>query len=240
MNRDQKEASVKEISSELDAAGALFAVDYRGISVTQAAELRGKLRESDATFSVVKNRLAKLATNGTDASAALDEHLVGPTALTFIKGDAVVAAKSIADFIKEHDVLAYKGGLMDGAALDPDQFNAIARLPGVDTLRGQLVGLAASPLTGVVRSLNQLIQGLASQLGQVADQGLVGGEEPAAEAPAAEETPTEPAAEATADAEAEPATETDTSDEETTSETDADETPEGEGDDAAAGDEKED
>jgi large subunit ribosomal protein L10 len=240
MNRDQKEASVKEISSELDAAGAVFAVDYRGISVTQAAELRGKLRESDATFSVVKNRLAKLATNGTDASAALDEHLVGPTALTFIKGDAVVAAKSIADFIKEHDVLAYKGGLMDGAALDPDQFNAIARLPGVDTLRGQLVGLAASPLTGVVRSLNQLIQGLASQLGQVADQGLVGGEEPAAEAPAADETPTEPAAEATADAEAEPATETDTSDEETTSETDADETPEGEGDDAAAGDEKED
>ena len=61
-------------------------------------------------------------------------------------------------------------------ALGPDQFNAIARLPGVDVLRGQLVGLAASPLTGVVRSLNQLIAGLASQLGQVAEQGLVGGD----------------------------------------------------------------
>ena len=156
MNRDQKEVAVKEISSELEAASAVFAVDYRGISVPQAAELRNKLRENDASFNVVKNRLAKLATNGTDASDALDEHLVGPTALTFVQGDAVVAAKTIADFIKENKVLEYKGGLMDGMALGPDQFNAIARLPGVDVLRGQLVGLAASPLTGVVRTLNQL------------------------------------------------------------------------------------
>lgn len=232
MNRDEKEAAVKEISSELDAASAVFAVDYRGISVPQAAELRSKLRENDVTFSVVKNRLAKLATDGTDAAEALDEHLVGPTALTFVRGDAVVAAKTISDFIKENDVLAYKGGLMDGAALAPDQFNAIARLPGVDTLRGQLVGLAASPLTGVVRSLNQLIQGLASQLGQVADQGLVGGDAPAAEEAPAEE----PEAEEKAD---EPEAEAETSDD-TTSETDAEETPEGEGDDADAGDEKED
>ena len=181
MNRDQKEAAVKEISSELNAASAVFAVDYRGISVPQAAELRNQLRENDASFNVVKNRLAKLATNGTDASEALDEHLVGPTALTFVQGDAVVAAKTIADFIKANKVLEYKGGLMDGMALAPDEFNAIARLPGVDVLRGQLVGLAASPLTGVVRTLNQLIAGLASQLGQVAEQGLVSGAAPAEE-----------------------------------------------------------
>jgi len=215
MNRDEKEATVKEISSELESAGAIFAVDYRGISVPQAAELRSKLRDSDASFSVVKNRLAKRATDGTDAAAALDEHLVGPTALTFVRGDAVVAAKTISDFIKANDVLAYKGGLMDGAVLAPDQFNAIAKLPGVETLRGQLVGLAASPLSGVVRTLNQLLAGLAQQLGQVAEQGLVSGEAPAAEAEA-----------------------------ETTSETEdeADQTPEEGGDDAdaGAGDEKED
>jgi large subunit ribosomal protein L10 len=235
MNRDQKEVAVKEISSELEAASAVFAVDYRGISVPQAAELRNKLRENDASFNVVKNRLAKLATNGTDAADAIDEHLVGPTALTFVQGDAVVAAKTIADFIRENKVLTYKGGLMDGMALGPDQFNAIARLPGVDVLRGQLVGLAASPLTGVVRTLNQLIAGLASQLGQVAEQGLVGGdaaaEEPAAEEPAAEaDAPAEPEA---SNAE-EPISETDT---ETT-----DETPEADGEDADAdaGDEKED
>ena len=77
MNRDEKEAAVKEISSELESAGAIFAVDYRGISVPQAAELRSKLRDSDASFSVVKNRLAKRAIDGTDTAAALDEPLVG-------------------------------------------------------------------------------------------------------------------------------------------------------------------
>jgi large subunit ribosomal protein L10 len=248
MNRDQKEAAVKEISSELSAASAVFAVDYRGISVPQAAELRNQLRDNDASFSVVKNRLAKLATNGTEASGALDEHLVGPTALTFVQGDAVVAAKTIADFIKDNKVLEYKGGLMDGTALGPDEFNAIARLPGVDVLHGQLVGLAASPLTGVVRTLNQLIAGLASQLGQVAEQGLVSGEAPAPaaveEPPAAEEeAPAEDAEDAEADAPApEPEAATETSDDDTTSETDADETPEAAGDDAEAeaGDEKED
>lgn len=244
MNRDEKEAAVKEISSELESAGAIFAVDYRGISVPQAAELRSKLRDSDASFSVVKNRLAKRATDGTDAAAALDEHLVGPTALTFVRGDAVVAAKTISDFMKANDVLAYKGGLMDGAALAPDQFNAIAKLPGVEILRGQLVGLAASPLSGVVRTLNQLLAGLAQQLGQVAEQGLVTGEAPAAEPEA--EAAEEPAAEAEAEAETEPEAEEPAAEAEaeTTSESEdeADQTPEEGGDDADAdaGDEKED
>jgi large subunit ribosomal protein L10 len=239
MNRDEKEAAVKEISSELESAGAIFAVDYRGISVPQAAELRSKLRDSDASFSVVKNRLAKRATDGTDAAAALDEHLVGPTALTFVRGDAVVAAKTISDFIKANDVLAYKGGLMDGATLAPEQFNAIAKLPGVEILRGQLVGLAASPLSGVVRTLNQLLAGLAQQLGQVAEQGLVSGEAPAAEseadepAAAAADEPEPEAEEPAAEAEAETTSE---------SEDEADQTPEEGGDDADtdAGDEKED
>ena len=242
MNRDEKATAVAEIGEELDNASAVFAVDYRGISVPQAAELRTKLREADASFSVVKNRLAKRATG--DAGATdLDEHLVGPTALTFVRGDAVLAAKAIADFTKQNGVLAYKGGIMDGAALDADQFSSIAKLPGVDVLRGQLVGLAASPLTGVVRTLNQLIAGLASQLGQVAEQGLVSGEAPAEEAPAeaeAEETPepeagakeseepavdAEPPAEADAPedapAEADDAAEDSESEEETTDEADA-------------------
>ena len=197
MNRDQKATAVAEIGTELDAATAVFAVDYRGISVPQAAELRVRLQEADASFSVVKNRLAKRATEST-GSSDLDEFLVGPTALTFVRGDAVLAAKEITDFIKKNNVLAYKGGIMDGSALLPDQFLAIARLPSVDVLRGQLVGLAASPLTGIVRTLNQLISGLASQLGQIADKGLVSGEAPApaAEEPAAEEAAAEePAAE---------------------------------------------
>jgi large subunit ribosomal protein L10 len=236
MDRDQKAQAVKEIGEDLESASAVFAVDYRGISVTQAAELRVKLSEADAKFNVVKNRLAKRATEDAGASA-LDEHLVGPTALTYVQGDAVLAAKAISDFVKANGVPTYKGGIMEGNALDPAQFASIARLPGVDVLRGQLVGLTASPLTGVVRTLNQLIQGLASQLGQVAEQGLVSGEAPAAEAPAEEPATEEPAAEepepTPADPEAEaPAAEADA--DETTSETEADETPE-DGEDAADG-----
>ncbi len=199
MNKDQKQAAVKEIGERLQESNAVFAVDYRGISVPQAAELRTRLREADASFNVIKNRLAKRII-GESGAGALDEHLTGPTALTYIKGDAVIAAKAIADFTKEHDKLAYKGGIMDGEPLDPEQFIVIARLPGVDVLHGQLVGLTAAPLTGLVRSLNGLIGGLATQLGKIAEQGLVSGdapaEEPAAEEPKAEEAE-EPAAEET-------------------------------------------
>lgn len=189
MNRDEKQAAVKEIGSELESASAIFAVDYRGISVPQAAELRSRLSEADASFTIVKNRLAKRITAET-GTEALDEHLVGPTALTYVKGDAVVAAKAITGFAREHEVLAFKGGIMDGKPLDPDQFRAISRLPGLDVLHGQLVGLAASPLSGLVSSLNGLIQGLASQLGQISEQGLVGAE--ASEAEAAPEAEAEP------------------------------------------------
>ena len=183
MDMDQKQAAVKEIGEALSASSAVFAIDYRGISVGQAAELRGRLSEADASFSVVKNRLAKRVTaeSGTEA---LDEHLVGPTALTYVRGDAVLAAKAINDFIRANQTISYKGGIMDGEALDVEQFGVIARLPGVDVLRGQLVGLAASPLSGLVRTLNQLIAGVALQLGQIAEQGLVAGEAPAAPAEA--------------------------------------------------------
>ena len=200
MQREEKAAAIAEIGEELERSSAVFAVDYRGISVPQAAELRSKLGEADASFSVVKNRLAKRATEGASASE-LDEHLVGPTALTYVRGDAVVAAKAISDFVRQHGVPTYKGGLMDGAVLSPEQFAAIARLPGVDQLRGQLVALTASPLTGLVRTLNQLVQGLASQLGQVAEQGLIG-------ADAAPEVEAEPEPEAEAEPEPEPEAET--------------------------------
>jgi large subunit ribosomal protein L10 len=92
-------------------------------------------------------------------------------------------------------VLAYKGGIMDGESLDPDGFAAIARLPALDVLHGQLVGMTASPLTGLVAGMDNLISGLGRQLAQIAEQGLVEGEAPAEEEPteAAEETETQDA-----------------------------------------------
>lgn len=192
MNKEEKAAAVEEIAQRLGEAEAIFAVDYRGISVTEAAELRSSLREADATFRVVKNRLAKRAAEQAGTNE-LQDLLDGPIALTFVKGDAVIAAKAIATFARQHDVLEYRGGIMDGEPLDPEKFGAIARLPGLDVLHGQLVGVTASPLTGLTRGLAAMISGLAVGLGQIAEKGLVGGgDEPAAaEAPAAEEAKAE-------------------------------------------------
>jgi large subunit ribosomal protein L10 len=194
VNKEQKAAAVEEIAERLGEAEAIFAVDYRGISVTEAAELRSNLREADATFRVVKNRLAKRAAEQAGTNE-LQDLLEGPIALTFVKGDAVVAAKAIATFARQHDVLEYRGGIMDGEPLDPEKFGVIARLPGLDVLHGQLVGVTASPLTGLTRGLAAMISGLAVGLGQIAEKGLVGG----GEEPAAEEKTEEPAAEEKAD-----------------------------------------
>jgi large subunit ribosomal protein L10 len=189
MNREEKSATIQEIAAQIEGSEAIFAVDYRGISVSQAAELRSKLREADASFRVVKNRLTKLAADKA-GEERLAELLQGPTALTFVRGDTAAAAKAISTFNKEHDVLTYKGGFMGATALDADGFKSIALLPNREVLIGQFAGIVASPITGIVRGLNALIQGLASQLGQIADQGLVTGEAapaaPEPEAPAAE------------------------------------------------------
>ena len=216
MNREEKSAAIKEIASEIEASEAIFAVDYRGISVPQAAELRAKLREADASFRIVKNRLTKIAADQV-GEERLAELLSGPTALTFVRGDTAQAAKAITTFNKEHEVLTYKGGFMEATSLDELAFKSIAKLPGREVLNGQLAGVVASPLTGLVRGLGSMIQGLAIQLGQIAEKGLVSGEAPAVEesepeAPAAEEPKAEEAPEEEPEADAE------TSDDETSNE----------------------
>jgi large subunit ribosomal protein L10 len=208
MNREQKAAAVAEIAQNIQEAEAVFAVDYRGLSVPQAAELRSKLREADARFQVVKNTLTLRAADQAGAEA-LKELLEGPTALTFVRGDAAAAAKALRDYARATELLPFKGGLMDGNALTPDDITAIARLPSRDMLYAQLVGVVAHPIAGLARTLNQLIGGLAVALGQIQEKGLVGqgAPEPAAEEPAAEAAPAEPADETAAEAPAEAATE---------------------------------
>src|SRR5262249_10323195 len=195
MNRDEKAAVIDRIAGELEASQAVFAVDYRGITVSQVADLRARLRAADATFSVVKNSLTERAADKAGAEA-LKSILEGPTALTFVRGDAAAAAKALSDAQRVTEVLAFKGGLMDGQAVSPEDIRAIAKLPSREVLYAQLLGTVAAPLNGLARTLNALISGIAVQLGQIRDQGLVGGSAPAAEeaAPAAEpEAPAEPA-----------------------------------------------
>ena len=210
MNRDQKATAVAEIAEQIKESEAVFAIDYRGITVAQVAELRGRLREADATFRVVKNTLTERAADKADAEA-LKALLEGPTALTFVRGDAAAAAKAIADFQKSSggDLLPFKGGMMNGDALDAAQITAISKLPSRQVLYGQLVGVVAAPITGLARGLNGLVSGLAIALGGVLEKKESGeipaGSAPAAAAAVATETETPEAEAAAGGTESEPA-----------------------------------
>jgi large subunit ribosomal protein L10 len=197
MNREQKAATIEALAEEINTSEAVFAVDYRGISVPQAAELRTKLRDADATFRVVKNSLTERAADQVGAET-LKPLLSGPTALTFVRGDAALAAKAIADLARTTQLVPFKGGLMNGDVLDADQIRAISRLPSREVLYGQLVGIVAAPISGLVRTLNALVGGLAVALGQVQEKKASGeipaGEPPAAAEPQAEESAAEPPA----------------------------------------------
>ncbi len=183
MNKEQKAEKVAQIATAIRESDAVFAVDYRGISVPQAAELRTRLIDVGARFSVVKNTLTERAADDAGVET-LKGFLEGPTAFTFVSadGDVALAAKALSQFRRANSVLEFKGGIMNGEPLSVDQIESIARLPAVDVLRGQLVGVLASPVTGLVRGLNQLIAGVAIALAQIRDEGKVGGDA-SAEAP---------------------------------------------------------
>jgi large subunit ribosomal protein L10 len=218
MNREQKAVAVEEVATQIQESEAVFAVDYRGISVPQAAELRVKLSEAGARFRVVKNTLTQLSADKAGAES-LKELLEGPTAFTFVAadgGDVALAAKALAQFRRETELLDFKGGVMGGEAITAEQITALSRLPARDVLHQQLVAMVASPITGLVRGLNALIAGLAIQLQQIAEQGLVGGGEAPAEAaaPEAEAAPAEEAEAQEPPAEAEQAAQDEQADEE--------------------------
>jgi large subunit ribosomal protein L10 len=171
LNREQKAQVIEEVAGQISESNAIFAVDYRGISVPQAAELRTKLRDADSTFRVVKNTLGERAADQAGAEG-LKELLEGPTAITFVRGDAAAAAKALRDFRRGTGgtLLEFKGGWMNGAPLTPGDVDAIAQLPSRDVLNARLVGMVAAPLTGLAGALGNLIGGLARALQAVADQ----------------------------------------------------------------------
>src|ERR687886_2141463 len=147
MNKEQKKQRVEEVAAQIEGAEAVFAVDYRGISVPQAAELRQKLNDAGARFRVVKNTLTLLAADKAGADG-LKELLEGPTAMTFVRGDAAAAAKALRDFRRStgNQLLEFKGGWMNGAPLSAADVDAIAQLPSREQLEARLVGMVAAPL----------------------------------------------------------------------------------------------
>src|SRR5438309_8349906 len=163
VNREQKAAVVDEVADQIKGADTIFAIDYRGISVKQAMDLRRQLSEAGAKFQIVKNRLTVRAADKAGAED-LKQLLEGPTAFAFVAGDPAVPAKAVATFRRQSGLLEFKGGTMAGEFLTAEQLDAIARLPARDALNAQFVGVLASPITGLVRGLGALISGLAIQL----------------------------------------------------------------------------
>src|SRR3954469_3957189 len=196
MNREQKAAAITEVASQIREAQAIFAVDYRGLTVKQASELRGRLIAIDANLRVVKNTLTERAADEVGVEA-LKQFLNGPTAFTFVNGDPVLAAKALAAFRREaNDGPSFKGGYMDGKELSIEDIEGLSRLPSLEVMHGQLVGMIASPLSGLARSMNAILSGIAIALGQISEQGLLAGNA----APAVDAAADAPAEAASADA----------------------------------------
>ena len=147
MNRTEKEQLVSELRSAFEAATTVVITKQSGLTVSETTELRAKMREAGASYRVAKNRLVKIALQGTKFEG-LSEHFTGPTAIA-LSDDAVAPAKIAVEFSKANDKLQVIGGGMDGNVLSDAELQALATLPSLDELRGKLVGVLQAPATKV-------------------------------------------------------------------------------------------
>ena len=175
MLRTEKEAVIAEVRQLLTDTENVFVSDYRGLTVAQLKELRDKLRESGASFTVVKNTLGGIAAERAERGA-LKEMLSGPTAVTFCGEDLVGAAKALSDFARTHPQLEVRGGLLDASVIDAAGVKVLASLPPRDVLIAQIVGTMAAPMTGLVTVLQGTVSGFVRALDQVAQQRAAAGE----------------------------------------------------------------
>jgi large subunit ribosomal protein L10 len=175
MLRNEKEAVIAEVAQLLTDTENLFVSDYRGLTVAELAELRGKLRESGARFKIVKNTLGGIAADRSGREVVKDM-LSGPTAVTFCGDDLVGAAKALADFAKTHPQLVVRGGLLESSLIDTEAVKALAGLPSRDVLIAQVVGTMAAPMIGLVTVLQGTVSGFVRALNQVAEQRAAAGE----------------------------------------------------------------
>jgi large subunit ribosomal protein L10 len=161
MDKQEKERVVTELTERLRQADTLFVADYRGLTMPQIDALRGRLVESGAKFTVVKNTLTRRAAEaaGVDALLAM---LEGPSAIAFIDtgGDMVAVAKALADSARETKVLEIRGGLMQGRTIAASDVEELAKLPPFDVLRGQVLGAIIAPLSSLLGLVNAPLQNL--------------------------------------------------------------------------------
>ena len=189
-----KAAAIAELTEQFRNSGAAVLTEYRGLTVAQLTELRGSIREH-ATYSVVKNTLTKLAANEAGVTD-LDEQLQGPTAIAFVTGDPVEAAKGLRDFAKANPALVIKGGVLDGKPLTPAEITKLADLESRETLLAKLAGAMNASLTNAVylfaAPLSQTARVVEALRAKVEQEGPQAGA--AADAAAAETVEADPAA----------------------------------------------
>jgi large subunit ribosomal protein L10 len=166
----EKERVVAELAERLRSSDTLIVADYRGLSMTEIDDVRTKLLEQGARFSVVKNRLTKRAAEEAGVSA-LNEFLEGPSAIAFVgEGDMVAVAKTLSDTARRTRVLAIKGGILQGTPVEAARVEELASLPPEDVLRGQVLGAIVGPLNAIVGLVNAPLQNLVGLLEARIDQ----------------------------------------------------------------------
>src|SRR5215207_6309119 len=202
MLKEQKERVVEQLAQRLRESETLMVADYRGLTMPEIDELRTRLLEAGARFTVVKNTLTRLAAEAAGKPEVLDL-IDGPTAIAFLneEGDPAAVAKVLNDTARANDVLVIRGGLLEGSVVGDVEIKRLATLPAADVLRAQLVGAVAAPLTTVVglfaAPLRDLVGVIDARIRQLEEQGE--GEpkaEPEAEATPEEATPEEAGPEA--------------------------------------------
>ena len=138
--------------------------------MSEVTELRKKLRAVDAEFHIVKNTLFKRAAEGKLPLDQLEQHLTGPTAIGFAKGDAVAATKALLDFMKDHKEMELKAGVVDGRLFSPDQITALSKLPAKEVLIAQFLGQLNAPISAFVGTLGGIVSNFVYTLQAIADQ----------------------------------------------------------------------
>jgi large subunit ribosomal protein L10 len=211
MLRQDKERIASELAERLKSSQNLLVADYRGLTMPEIDELRSKLLETGARFSVVKNTLTRRAAEEAGVKQLLDL-IDGPTAIAFIdaEGDPAAAAKILNDTARAHDVLVIRGGLLEGDTVSDVEIKRLATLPPADVVRAQFAGAVAAPLTTIVglftAPLRDLVNVLDARITQLQEQGdhadSADTESASGEESTDEATATEP--ETTTSAEAEP------------------------------------
>jgi large subunit ribosomal protein L10 len=168
MPTEAKRETVAELKEELSSSTAMIVSEYRGLKVSEIAEIRRSLRKNDVTYRVVKNRLMRIAANETGIDA-LSPFLEGPSAIAFGSGDEATIAKAVLDATKPYKIVKVKGGVLGNRAIDADGVTRLATLPPRDVLLAQIAGAIAAPMATLAGLFDAPLRDIAGGIGALAD-----------------------------------------------------------------------